>query len=211
MLRVGKLSITIPMPKRLLRYYRKKVPKWLRFILYWLGIVILASIGDLALLAFLSALTAQNLINWNTVVSFAVVEVLAAVIAKMFKIGAPSDAEEKNEKIRLAASRARFSHLQIVSLENEGYADDYPNSHYRIVNTRTKFCYWVPSYLESLVEEETIFQNEIVLKDETQWKNYLQDNGIRDKTKFPSSAELGIWTSETTQEKEEALYRDYII
>jgi hypothetical protein len=201
---VGEMSITIP-TERLSRFYRKKIPKPLRLIVKWGGFIVLAAIADFLILYIATVLTAANLIDWKTVLSFLVVEVLAAVFAKMFRIGEPSVTEEKNQKIALSASRAQFSHLLIISLGNEGHSDDYPDSHYRVVNTNAKVCYWVPAYLEPLVEEEDIL-NEIVLKDESKWENYLKENRIRDKRNFPSASEL-----EATLEKEEALYRNYVV
>lgn len=134
----------------------------------------------------------------------------AAVIARLFRIGGQSETGIKNQKIAFAASKAQFLHLLIVSLVDEGHSDDYPYSHYRIVNTRTKLCYYVPSILESLVEEEGIF-NEITLKNETKWNIYLKDNRIRDEKKFPTMEELGIWMNDNSVQKEGALYRDYIL
>lgn len=195
--------------KHLLREYRK-TPKLLRSFVKWSVIIAIALWGDIALLLLLGTLTASNLINWNTVISFLVVELLAATIAKLFKIGGPSEAEEKNQKIAFAASKAQFSHLLIVFISGEGYNNDYPYSHYRVVNTRTKLCYYVPSILEPLVEEETIL-NEIKKKNEKEWENYLNENRFIDKRKFPDNEELGVWTNEAPVQKEEALYRDYII
>jgi len=171
------------------RIYRKQIPKLLRQIIKAIIFVVLAVIADFLLLYILTVLTAANLIDWKVVVSFLVVEVLAALFAKIFRIGGPSETEEKNQKIALSISLAKFSHLVILSIEDEGHSYNYPNSHFRIVNTKAKTCYWIPSFLKSLVEEEDIL-SELILEDETKWQNYISENGIEDKHEFPTLQNL---------------------
>ena len=192
--------------KRTYRKYRR-MPKLARQIIKSIVFVVLATIADFLLLYILTVLTAANLIDWKVVVSFLVVEMLAAVFAKLFRIGGPSETEEKNQKIALSISRAQFSHLLVLSLENEGYNTDYPNSHYRVVNTKTRICYWMPTYLEPLVEEENVL-NEIKLDNEEKLERYLKENKLRDANEFPDSSELGAQNRKCYKRKH--AYKIYI-
>lgn len=198
----------------------KKVPKKIRTILSWVIIIVAAFIFDISLVIFLSYLTQQNLIDWKTFVSLGAVELLAAVLAKLFGIGEPSEAEETYNIIRTASTKARlipqFSHLKVISTEQDPRDTNYPYSQYRVINMTTKICYYVPPYINSLVDEEII--EEIKLKDEfavqaylknedsPAVKNYLKENGIRDECRFPKTFDL---VNKKNEEKESS--GEYII
>jgi hypothetical protein len=180
-----------------LRKYRR-LPKLLRTLVYWAFFILVAGIGDYFLIYILASLTSQKLIDWRTVLSFLVVEVLAAVIAKLLKVGQESDSEQRYQRILMASSKAQlvpqFAHLQALYLESEEFGIEYPDSQSRIVNTKTKIGYWVPSYIDDLVQEEII--QVIKFKEKAKLEEYLKNNNITTALHYPRDDELDIWQTQ---------------
>ena len=176
----------------------RNLPKLGRWVIRWIGILLAAIVFDYFLVVLLASLTSINVIDWRTVVSLVMVEVFAVVVAKLVGIGEPSDLERTYQTIRIAASKAQsipqFYHLRAISIENEGHSRSFPYSRYRIVNTRTKVCYWVPSYIDELIKEEVV--QETKLKDKLRMDEYMKTNNLKDESRYPKNDELSIWSTE---------------
>jgi hypothetical protein len=179
---------------RAFRIWRKKhISPLLRRIIYWVVLLALAIVGELALLYFLTALTAVNLIDWKTVTSFLAVEVLAAVVARMLGLGKESDEETRYRRMRLAQLTndmvPHYAHLEVVCLkdEEEEYPE-YPKSQYYIRNSDRHTAHWVPPTYCGLMQDGIIkcqiFPNARSLLD------YLEQRKVFLLHKYPEGYEL---------------------
>jgi hypothetical protein len=174
-------------------WYKRNFPQWLRGIIYWVVLIFFAIVGDVALLYFLTILTAFNLIDWKTVISFLAVEVLAVVLARMMGIGRESDEEALYRGLRLeelkAAMLPRYAHLEVVCLkgEEEEYPE-YPKSQYYIINREKRSAYWVSPLYCSLMQDEIIKHR--IFPNVSSLMDYLTELKLKVEPRMAESFEL---------------------
>jgi hypothetical protein len=174
-------------------WYRRNLPEWFRGIFFWGVLIFFAIVGDIALLYILAILTASNLIEWKTVISFLAVEVLAAVVARMLGIGKESYEETLYRRLRLEEFKARmlprYAHLEVVLLkgEEEEYPE-YPKSTYYIINIETRTAYWVRELYCTMMQDEIIRRR--VFPDARSLMDYLREVNVKVEQRLAESIEL---------------------
>jgi hypothetical protein len=181
--------------RRALRIWYRRRPRIVQQIAYWAFLTVSAIAGDIALLNLLSILTSLKLIDWNTVISFLAVEVLAAVVARLLGIGQESEEEKRYRRLRLAALIGglvpRYWHLQVLCLKGEeNEYPEYPKSQYYILNTRTKFAYWADPFLCDLMQENAIKRQ--ILPCSSQLTDHLEKNKIKLEKRYSEGDELQV-------------------
>lgn len=113
------------------------------------------------------------------------VELLAAIVARMLGVGRESPEETSYRRLQLASLREelvpKYGHLEIVCLkgEDEEYPE-YPKSKYYVVNTDTLLAYRADNFLCDLMREgvirREIFDNITSLESYLTKKTYVPQN-----------------------------------
>jgi hypothetical protein len=177
---------------RLVLGYRKHVPKWVRIGLRTLAILPLAFAVDVGFIYLVASLTQLKLINWETVISFGAVEVLAVALAKILKIGEESEEEKRYRNLRSAVLRLQlvplYGRLLVVRTKFEETAPEYPESEYYVINTRTKIAYWADYEFDALVKEGIL--KEEVFEDGAKLKATLNERHIKIEPRYSEGNEL---------------------
>lgn len=150
---------------------------------------------DYAILYALAFLTNLNLIDWRTVLSFLIAEMLLALLLKLFGFGEESEEAKRYRELRMAITKAKlsskFGHLEIHYVKDRKELL-YPNESRFVVNTKTSKAYWIPKYLTTLDNEEII--NDVEHKSETILKEHMKENKITSFNRYPKGDELSLTT-----------------
>jgi hypothetical protein len=172
--------------------YRKTVPRRLRHaIIFAIQLVVLLFFA-IAVLILVEQLTLVHILNWETIVSFGAVELLALALGKLFGIGEESEEQKRYRRLRLASMRMmlvpRYGHLLVVRTEVEETMPEYPESQYFVVNRDTKFAYRADPFIYDLVQDGIIAEQ--IYKTDTELQAYLDKNGYKLNPRLPEGSEL---------------------
>jgi hypothetical protein len=174
-------------------WYKRNFSPSVRNIIYQATILGLIVTVEIFLIFIAATLTSLRLIDWTIVVSFFVVELLAAIVARMLGVGRESEEEASYRRLHLASLKEglvpKYGHLEIVCLkgEDEEYPE-YPKSVYYVINSDKQCAYWADRFLCDLMREgvmrREIFGNSTLLE------AYLAKGGYTIEKRYPERDEL---------------------
>jgi hypothetical protein len=172
----------------------RNLPVWSRRAIQLSLIIVGAIVFDIVLLLLLSILITQQLLDLKTVLSFLAVEVLAAVILRLFGVGQGSEHEETFHRMQIALMKAevipKYAHLKIYAVEDDDSLGLDSDS--LIINTKLDppSAYKIPRYLAVLIEEDVIPVREFDTLDAM--RITLDSEDIVTNNRLPTGEELGF-------------------